>query len=217
MTPRTKIRIAHLVCVLSFTASVVMTFTYPPSAAIFLGIGLYSGVRAAKWKKEVVPDKTRSMARISPPRRSFFYRLIVGSGWFFFILLTIACLGWGGLRLYYWHLYRTEGISVPGSVIGMERHVGRRHESHYLTYQYSDGSNASYRVHTSVDAQTWDGLNKGDPVPIKYLPGQPQSGRLDIDSENKAEAVGAIVTLLIGVIFSIGGIRQFSHSRGKAT
>jgi len=62
------------------------------------------------------------------------------------------------------------GVDIEAKVVSKTRSQRNR----YLVYSFTLGNRQSYSKQVSPDFAVWDSLNKGDKIPIVYLPENPE-------------------------------------------
>lgn len=118
-------------------------------------------------------------------------------------------------------VYRSNNAKFDGPVVhvrgvvddvvqieGAGTSKGPGHSTHRVAYHF-DAPDGHHRVVTGATVATCNSLNSGDPVPVKYLPGDPSSSRLDLPREDASHhqevwvdlAAGTGLLALAGVFF----------------
>ena len=129
------------------------------------------------------------------------------------LLVPLIFVGWlHWMVLDEWRTSRSlasTGVATVAGVLDAEADIGPRSEGYRVTYRYdvigSNGATATRVATTSVDRATFDSIDIGQTVDIRYDPDDPS--RSDIARNDRLTTMVAIMVLvdlaLVGVVVAI--------------
>ena len=136
-------------------------------------------------------------------------------------LFTVVAFWFGASSAYENHLFSSHAEHVQGTVLkkyetdwqGKNGTVGY---THYIVYGYVAGTLLG-NCQTLVHGDIWSQLSEGGPIPVKYLPGDPQNSRIDDATEDAYASIPAWVGLGLGLVILLAGAPHFAWmiSRNK--
>jgi hypothetical protein len=126
--------------------------------------------------------------------------LLFGSVW---LLVGGVFLVVGGVFLLKEHRYRNEGVVIQAEVVDKFRRSGGNSGTRYaVQYQFTTPQGQILDGDGNVRFSVWDSLKEGDRVAVEFLRSDPESNRLQGDTN----WLPALVFSSIGVVFApIGG------------
>jgi len=153
------------------------------------------------------------MSRLNPPPSQW-------PGWspWMFLFFTILFLFLGvGFTVQSFN-YRSLNARFDGPVVrvggavddvvqmeGVTTSKGTRPSAHRVAYHF-DAPDGRHRAGTGATEATCNSLNPGDPVPVKYLAGDPSISRLDLPREDASHRQEVWIDLGAGIgLLVLGG------------
>ncbi len=99
--------------------------------------------------------------------------------------------------------FQREGVPVEATVTGKSRFLFKRNWTNKVTYHYRAGDRDLEGSGTIPDAP-WARLAVGDPLPVKYLPGDPQDSRPAVVSDETLSRMGFLVIGIAAALTALG-------------
>jgi hypothetical protein len=135
----------------------------------------------------------------------------------FFVLVGGIFAVMGGTKLAAELRYQRDGVRAQGTILSksLERAAAGKSSTRYLvTYRFVTLQGAALEASDEVDVDLWEGLNKGEPFEIVYLPRSPGTNR-GVGSTEMPLALGftgiGAFVVLVGGIVCFAGLRQASR------
>ncbi len=130
-------------------------------------------------------------------------------------LVTGVCLvlaGAGTVAAGFWvqadfEQYQKFGVSTQAVVTKKDLKTetdpqGQERFRYVVDVEFTDRSSQKHNGELNVEKGTFDSIEAGKSVPVKYLPAKPANFILDL----KTEAHGATPFLLVGALMGLGGV-----------
>jgi Protein of unknown function (DUF3592) len=103
----------------------------------------------------------------------------------------------------------TDGIVLSKEISGSSNSDSRTYR---VTFRFADDQDEAVRGTAEVDAETWDALSERGPIRVTYLPGAPQTYRVQAQRDPGA-ALSWVFTLVGGALAAVGGFVVVSALR----
>ena len=142
------------------------------------------------------------MSRAVPYNRWLWPGIVV------WLVINGLILGTGAWWAYENELFADHAAHIDGTVtrkfVNVSHGRGGTHFSHCVIYTYRAGALVGSRQ-TVVHGYVWETFLEGGPIPVKYLPENPQHSRIDEPAEDYSATMKARLGLGCGGVFLLLG------------
>jgi hypothetical protein len=111
--------------------------------------------------------------------------------------------------------YQRQGVRGQAVTLSkaLHRATADTETSYEISYRFSIAGGTSYERTESVPVRLWESVEKGSPLTVEYINGEPDSVR--VVRGNSDETVGAIVMLSIGGVLALIGLMVLARAMSR--
>ena len=120
-----------------------------------------------------------------------FFALLFGS------IGMVLFLGMGCFGAYRYWQFSGPVEHVSGTIEQLNIRHGRS-TSYHASFRYAGPDGVNYENTSTVPLSVWNTFRVGDPVPVKFLPLQPNIARIDLPAADRLELINLIIEFLGG-------------------
>jgi hypothetical protein len=108
--------------------------------------------------------------------------------------------------------FEKEAQTAEGILLTKSRRTNKNSKSYWVSYRFRAADGAVIKNEAQVGADDWERLTERQPIPVKYLPGQPETNRIEA---GKTGWLLALIFTALGIFFvPVGGLIFLKGMRG---